>query len=108
MSAIPTPAKPRAATRSAVALRSWSRVRLPRAVAATGAAITCSSVRLGQSERLLRDEVQDHLAADRRDAEQAQQSPEVGKAVLRCHAVAAMGLYRGVERGEPGVGGREL
>src|SRR5262245_19589983 len=108
MSAMPREWKPRSATRSAAALSSCSRVRRPRAVLATGAAITYPSVRLRQPERLLRDEVQDHLAADRRDAQQAYESPQVGEPVLRRHAVAAMGLDRGVERGESRVGRREL
>ena len=62
----------------------------------------------GQAERLLRDEVQDHLAAHRRDAQQPEQAPEVGEAVLRRHAVAAVGLDRGVETVQPGFGRRVL
>ena len=41
-----------------------------------------SSVRLGQPQRVLGHEVEDHLAADRRDPEEPGHAPQVGQAVL--------------------------
>src|SRR4051812_18297692 len=72
------------------------------AFGATGGPYTPSrganpSVRLREAEGLLRDEVEDHLVAHRRDAQQPHETPEIGEAVLRGHAVAAVGLDGSVE-----------
>src|SRR5438093_699161 len=50
------------------------------------------SVRLGQPQAVLSHEVEDHLPADRRRAEQTGQAVEGGQAVLGGQAVAAVGL----------------
>ena len=64
-------------TRARRRARRWRRAgaragRRPRGVAAT---VTACQYELGEAERLLRDEVEDHLAADRRDAQQPQRGP---------------------------------
>src|SRR5436853_406540 len=53
---------------------------------------TLRSVRLREAQRLLGDEVQNHLAAHGGDAEQPKGAPEVGEPVLARHAVAAVRL----------------
>ena len=97
--------EPRSATSSAVALSSCSRVRRPRSRRPVrpsgphqydfGRPSDCCETKFRIISRL-----------DRRDTEQADESPEVGEPVLRRHAVATVRLDRGVERGEPGIGGR--
>src|SRR5918992_1511587 len=60
-----------------------------------------SLVRLGETEGVLRHEVQHHLAADGGGAEEAGQAVERGQAVLGGQAVAAVrldGLVEGLER----------
>ena len=91
---------------------SSSRVSASSASGTTGVGVDVIAapivVGLGQAERLLGDEVEDHLAAHRRDAQQPHHAPQVGEAVLGRQAVAAVGLDRGVERVQPGLGGRVL
>ena len=63
------------------------------------------SVALREAERLVGDEVEDHLAAHRRDAQQPHDAPQVGDAVLGGHAVAAERLDRRVEAVRGCLGG---
>ena len=54
---------------------------------------------------MLREKIQDHLAADGRRLVQPCDEPKVGQAVFECEPISAMDLNRLVERLKRGVGG---
>src|SRR3974390_2220781 len=111
ISRIPTAWKPRSATRAVVASSRRSRRASPRAVTAPEPADireSCISVGLRECQRSLGDEVEDHLAAHRSDAQEPGDPPHVCKAVLGGHAVPAVGLYGRIEGLQPGFRGRVL
>src|SRR6185312_5659129 len=90
------------------ALRLCGESRVTRAVAPSTVYSTYMSVRTGQAQRGLRDEVEHHLAAHRRDAGQTRDGDRRSDAVLLRQPVSAQRLHGLIDRASGGLAGGVL